>query len=697
MLLLIFTISITSAETTYVDMGTPLVDGGVTVTAVNDATAPNQAVPTYNANFNNSASNAWSGYRQLVHCLGVQKGNTITLAGDYKIDNPLPADKKSSYFVICDRNWNIISNNLAYTIIDDGQWHHFSVNLVITGNESYPIIRAFQTYYGGTGGYTGNIRTNNMTCQLNRSTGISANSIVIVTTGSTFSPILNVTGAPTVEWVFNNTNVSNSLAPNVSYGSASERTTTLTVTPWTALYGINLGYTAEDGGGNEIALSPDQNIGRVSNLELANGSLEYFSSYRGEMSYMNFSEFSKLRIIEMYRADGLKNISLSNTTNLTRLDVERCNLTHIDLSTSPNLTDLRSASQYSNTITINWGNSGSKLNHYCTTHMSGYVTTPPLGQFPVLSELYIDDANQTGVLNAIGKPISYIFAHNNTYTSVNVSGSYTGNGGSLYVDNNTITHIDISNCHYLNRLNASNNHMNSSEIDSILSTLAANNINGDYVDLRNNSGPSYAGILSAYDLIDDGWNVYLDAPIGVIPVGINTSITNTSTNLSAFTAVYPTQIVPMHVIPSASNVNITIESLNATTLKWKEDSINHDISTRHVIGGFGANTNVVIYRDSVYYDVATSNSTGYIDWTYTGGYSEHVFEAIIASNNQIIVSNPGELNINSSAIVLVESPETITNDLYDNVINSIMSGYTLFAILAIVLGGALVLKALGYI
>jgi len=88
-------------------------------------------------------------------------------------------------------------------------------------------------------------------------------------------------------------------------------------------------------------------------------------------------------------------------------------------------------------------------------------------------------------------------------------------------------------------------------------------------------------------------------------------------------------------IPSNYPYNFTIITWNTTGdyyKKWNESSTNASTTTQHIIGDFPANINVQIKRDGINYAQLTSNATGYINWTYLGGYSEHQFEAELAAS-----------------------------------------------------------------
>jgi hypothetical protein len=88
-------------------------------------------------------------------------------------------------------------------------------------------------------------------------------------------------------------------------------------------------------------------------------------------------------------------------------------------------------------------------------------------------------------------------------------------------------------------------------------------------------------------------------------------------------------IINISAIPTSDLLNVTINTWNTTGdyyKKWNESSTNTSTTTQHIIGDLLLNTTYQIKRDSINYTTVTSNSTGYINWTYSGGYSEHQFE-----------------------------------------------------------------------
>ena len=79
------------------------------------------------------------------------------------------------------------------------------------------------------------------------------------------------------------------------------------------------------------------------------------------------------------------------------------------------------------------------------------------------------------------------------------------------------------------------------------------------------------------------------------------------------------------ILPTGGSVNVSLKEWSAQKKTWNESSTISSVSTQHIIGGFLPNAQVQIFRDGASYTIIKSNRTGYIDWTYSGGYSEHEF------------------------------------------------------------------------
>jgi len=120
-----------------------------------------------------------------------------------------------------------------------------------------------------------------------------------------------------------------------------------------------------------------------------------------------------------------------------------------------------------------------------------------------------------------------------------------------------------------------------------------------------------------------------------------------SSGLSLVTSdhIYPDQKVNMTVLPSNDSVNVTISTWTPDQKIWDESSESPGISVTHTIGDLPVNANVNIYRDGAYYDTATTNSTGYIEWVYDGGFSEHEFSIDISNFDASPLSGTAPLSV----------------------------------------------------
>lgn len=84
---------------------------------------------------------------------------------------------------------------------------------------------------------------------------------------------------------------------------------------------------------------------------------------------------------------------------------------------------------------------------------------------------------------------------------------------------------------------------------------------------------------------------------------------------------------------SASSIDVAIDSWSTTSAdnnyykKWRESATTTNIIAVHNIGGFQADKYYRIKIDSVALATIQASATGSIAFTYTGGYSDHVFEA----------------------------------------------------------------------
>jgi hypothetical protein len=340
--------------------------------------------------------------------------------------------------------------------------------------------------------------------------------ITFVTNDSSFSPIITVTGNPTIQWIFGDGSTSNSTSPTVNFSSARTRVNTLIVTPWSAVTKINIGYDGSDGGvtpsSNTIADLAKQNVIDVNGLENVAPYLQIWASSQNRMTSLDFSNFTALETIECFYCTSLTTIELHNVPSLTRLCLEHCNISYLDLSEVPSLADLRGARQGSSTYTINWGTTGTNIWHICVRDNAQMTNTLPLSQFPLLRQFYNWNSNQKGTLHPTSTNLKNVESSNNHYSATVLSGCFpTDRNAVVNIYDNNLTSLDISNDPGLTNLNVHNNFLNQEAIDRTLQTLDSYKTQNGHLDLTGNAAPSVIGIEHANNLTSRGWNIQISS------------------------------------------------------------------------------------------------------------------------------------------------------------------------------------------
>jgi hypothetical protein len=348
--------------------------------------------------------------------------------------------------------------------------------------------------------------------------------IVFTTEGSSFSPVLTVSGSPTILWTWADGTTSNSATPTKKYGSAGTRLNKLLVKPWSAVRRINIGYDGGDGGSYQIEPVPDQHVSAVRGLHhVAPHLVQWCSSYN-QITSLDFSNFTSLDTIECFNSTSLRTVRLANTPKLRRVCFEDCNLESLDLSGSPSLEDLRGGGN--DFPTIHFGGIGASLWHICVVdnpQLTNRTIFADMSSFPEIAELLIWNCNQTGTLRIpLTSPtrIVLIRADYNRYTSVDLSGALVNADEEAEVNlrENELTAIDITGCRQITRLYLENNRFDSSTLDAVLATLDALG-RGEHnvapgvllqVDLRGNATPGKSGYAHAQSLAAKGWTVLTD-------------------------------------------------------------------------------------------------------------------------------------------------------------------------------------------
>jgi Leucine-rich repeat (LRR) protein len=333
--------------------------------------------------------------------------------------------------------------------------------------------------------------------------------IDIMSGGATFSPVIEVTGSPLIEWIFYDGTTSSAANPIKDYGSPGVRHNLLKVTPWSALIGINTGYDAADGGYGGFDLIPTQNIQGISNLHLAREGLQYLCASYSPLAELDLSELGALRFIELLLCHNLNTVKLGNHPMLERICLEDCNLKSLDISGCQALEDFRASSN--RYPAISWGTTGSNLWHICIRSNPQMVSNiPALTQFPLLRDLLIWDDNQTGPLVCHSTQIVNIEAYDNQYTSADLSGCTALE--KLMLSGSHLSSINLSGTGDLVFAELKDCNLVQSLVDYVLKTLdEAGGFDG-YLDLTENSAPSSTALVHYNNLISKGWTVTVTDP-----------------------------------------------------------------------------------------------------------------------------------------------------------------------------------------
>ena len=249
---------------------------------------------------------------------------------------------------------------------------------------------------------------------------------------------------------------------------------------------------------------------------------------------------------------------MGNHPVLERLCAEDCNLASLDVSGSPELKDLRAASNLY--TSINWGSTGAKLDHICVRSNPQLTENlPAMTQFPLLRELLTWDDNQAGAFVCHSSVIQRIDSYDNHYTSADISGCTSLEEFSL--SGSQLTSLDLSQANNLIYVRIRNCGLTASKIDYVLRTLDAAGRSGGYLELDGNAPPSAEGMLHHNNLKGRGWTVFITDPGQKIPVtGINvsgedgaTTITTDKGTLQVHAAVLPVFATDTTVIWSVIN------------------------------------------------------------------------------------------------------------------------------------------------
>lgn len=333
--------------------------------------------------------------------------------------------------------------------------------------------------------------------------------------GSLFSPVIQVTGNPLIEWIFNDGTTSSSSVPVKDYGNIGIRHNLLRVTPWTSLIGINVGYDNTDGGYGGFTILENQYIHSFTNLSLAKSDLQYLCANYSPLADLDLTDFNNLKFVELLLCQNLSSLKLGIHPALERICVEDCNLSNLDLSGCSGLEDFRGANN--RYTSINWGTIGAKMWHLCTRNNSQFtVNLPGFAQFPLLTELLIWDSNQGGVFECHNSVIQRIDAYDNHYSSADISGCTALINFSL--SGSKLVSLSLGTANHLTVVELKDCDISESLTDYVLQTLDEAGQHNGQLELSGNAAPSLSGMVHYNSLKGKGWTMTINEPETVIPV-----------------------------------------------------------------------------------------------------------------------------------------------------------------------------------
>ncbi len=391
-------------------------------------------------------------------------------------------------------------------------------NIVYSHNLGSPPDPERQVAIGGWGGDTewGKVTLEG---EVNIARQTPADMIEIITAGTSFTPVIELEGNAVVEWIFDDGTTSSSPRPVKNYGSTSVRHNLLRVTPWSSVIGINLGYDAADGGYGGFDIIARQDVVSIANLSLVRNSLQYICTNYSPIAEIDLTGFSALEFIEMLTCQNLAVLKLGTHPNLERICIEDGNIKELDISGCQNLEDFRAANNMF--PSINWGSVGADLWHICVRNNPQFeVNIPDMSQFPVLMELLVWDANQTGMFECHNPNMQIIEVQDNHYTGADVSGCNMLR--TFSISGSRLTTLNLGSASVMTDIRLKDCGLSQSLTDYVLQTIDGAGRSNGVLDLGGNSAPSASGMVHYNNLRNRGWTVTITEPGPNIPV---TSVT----------------------------------------------------------------------------------------------------------------------------------------------------------------------------
>lgn len=331
--------------------------------------------------------------------------------------------------------------------------------------------------------------------------------ITIPSYGSTFNPLLEVTGTPEILWTFSDGTTSTEASPTKDYGTAATRDNVLTVTPWSAVVGLNFGYGADDGGSTEITTHAAQDIGNITGLDYVADYLQYFCASRNtHLTALDFTDFTALETVECFATTNLASITLTGCTAIQRVCVESCSIPTLNLTGMTTIQDIRYAEQ-GVTATLVLPAAAPGLWHICVRDNAG-LTMPMTLVYPSLRDVWIWGCGLSGALVVESGTLASLYCYDNALTSIDLADSILTGGCEFWGSGNgSLTSVSLPASPTFRLFDGRNCSLSNTNVNAILDGLAGTTVEDGTVQLTgtNNGAPSSSDSIDI--LTARGWTV----------------------------------------------------------------------------------------------------------------------------------------------------------------------------------------------
>lgn len=334
--------------------------------------------------------------------------------------------------------------------------------------------------------------------RLRASSGVRTSYVDFTTTGSSFTPAVELSGgsAATVHWTVVGGSSTTGLTPTLSFGSSATRHVRMTATGGGGLSDIttlNLGFDhTNDAGTYNMGSGYDkaaESVTAISGLPYLRSLIRFAAANTPLAGSLDFTGLSSLQYIECYQA-YVNSVSLTGCTSLIRLCLENCDLTS-PLNLNPvaaNVKDIRAARQKGGAITLSALSANlAQAYHLCLRDQT-VTGMPAASRLPVVEQLWIWNTAQSGTLTVTSSAITSLMAYSNAYTAVNISGR------------TTLTEIDLH-----------GNSLNQGAVDGVLVEVESWHTSNGALNLLSTAVPSSTGQTADTALTGRSWTVSVDS------------------------------------------------------------------------------------------------------------------------------------------------------------------------------------------